>query len=147
MSCYQKFIALPKKHGLEEKEKVTTKLESMSRRGLNESSIISSSTGILKPVCIFCNQSRKRLDGKTLDLISAASKEIENSIKKFAQVKNDDAMLTKITSVDFVSKEVRYHDPCQLKYQREAECIKGFNKKGLMAQRMRKIYRLFQFSC
>ena len=84
MSCYRKFIALPKKHRLEEKEKVTTKLESMSRRSLNESFIISS-TGIFKPVCIFCNQSRKRSGGKTLDLICAASKEIENSIIKFAQ--------------------------------------------------------------
>ena len=38
-------------------------------------------------------------------------------------------MLTKITCVDFVLKEVRYHGPCRVKYQREAECIKGFNKK------------------
>ena len=124
MSCYQKFNALPKKHRLEEKEKAPTKLESMSRRSLNESSIISSS-----PVCIFCNQSRKRSGGKTLDLISAASKEIENSIKKFAQWKNDDAMLTKITCVDFVSEEFRYHGPCRVKYQREVEYINGFNKK------------------
>ena len=129
MSCYQKFIALPKKHRLEEKEKVTTKLESVSRRSLNESFIISSSTGIFKPVCIFCNQSRKRSGEKTLDLICAASKEIENSIIKFAQQKNDDAVLTKITCVAFVLKEVRYHGPRRVKYQREAECIKGFNKK------------------
>ena len=129
MSCYQKFNALPKKHRLEEKEKVPTKLESMSRRSLNESSIISLSTRIFKPVCIFCNQSRKRSGGKTLDLISAASKEIENSIKKFAQWKNDDAMLTKITCVDFVSEEFRYHGPCRVKYQREVEYINGFNKK------------------
>ena len=70
ISCYRKFIALPKKHRLEEKEKVTTKLESMSRTSLSGSFIISSSTGIFKPV-----------GGKTLDLISATSKEIENSIK------------------------------------------------------------------
>ena len=121
MSCYRKFIALPKKHRLEEKEKVTTKLESMSRRSLNENSIISSSTGIFKPVCIFCIQSRKRSPGKTLHLMSSAFKEIENSIKKFAQWKNDDAVLTKITCVDFVSKEVRYHGPCRVKYQRQRE--------------------------
>ena len=39
ISCYRNFIALPRKHRLDEKEKVTTKLESMSRRSLNENSI------------------------------------------------------------------------------------------------------------
>ena len=93
MSCYWKFIALPNKHRLEEKEKVTTKFKSMARRSLNESSIIASSTEIFRSVCIFCNQPWRRSAGKTLDLISAASKETETSIKKFAQWNNDDSML------------------------------------------------------
>ena len=129
MSCYRKFIAVPKKHRLEEKEKVTTKFKSMARRSLNESSIIASSTGISKSVCIFCNQPWRRSVGKTLDLISAASKKIETSIKNFAQWNNDDSVLPKIICVDFVLKEIRYHGPCRFKYQWQGEFIKGFNKK------------------
>lgn len=125
MSCYRKFVALSKKHRLEEEKK--PKL--MPRRNLDRNHSSTCTTGIFKPVCLFCNQSRKRSGGKIIPLINASSKEIEESVKKFAKWKDDQEMLAKVSCIDFVAKEVKHHGPCRAKYQKEAELISGKNKK------------------
>ena len=103
ISCYRKFVALPKKHRSNEEDKP----KSTSRRSLKRSLESSSSAGIFKPECIFCRQSRKRSCGKTIPLVNATSEEIEESVKKFAAWKNDQEMLTRLSGVDFVAKEVK----------------------------------------
>ena len=125
ISCYRKFIALPKKHRIEENIPEAKQRTERAKRYLNTTS---PNTGIFKPVCLFCNQSRKRTAGKTIDLLKVTTKDFENKVKQYAEWKNDQEMLVKITDVDFVAKEIRYHGMCRVKYQKEAEYVSGQKK-------------------
>ena len=125
MSCYRRFVALSQSQrsriesAAKEKEPEITRLTRASSDIINGSS----SAGIFKPVCLFCQQSRKRLKGVQQKLVSVETKEFEKNIKKYTEWKNDENMLRAITSVDFVAKEVKYHSSCRITYQRESEVM------------------------
>lgn len=53
------------------------------------------------------------------------SKEVSKSLQNGRMIKK--CLL--VGCVDFVAKEVKYHGPCRVKYQKEAEFIRGSNKK------------------
>ena len=53
-------------------------------------------------------------------LISASSHEIQDNISDAAKLLDDRNFLTRITSVSFSSKEVKYHNVCRLQYIRNA---------------------------
>lgn len=91
ISCYRKFIALPKNHRIEELCEKQLKGSERTKRSLDTTS---SNNGIWKPICFFCNQSRKRSAGKT----------------------------------EFVTKELKYHGVCRVKYQKKAEYASGQKK-------------------
>ena len=67
----------------------------MTRRSLDKNHSTSSTSGIFKPVCLFCNQAKKSSGGKTIPLLNATSKEIEG--QKVCRMENDQEMLTKVT--------------------------------------------------
>ena len=97
MSCYRKFIALPKKYRIE--EEVPSTSNTRAKRSLDKNTTSSSHTGIFMPICLFCNQTRKRIAGKTIELIKVTTKDFEKNIKQYAQWKMDHTMLTKISDI------------------------------------------------
>ena len=51
------------------------------------------------------------------------TRDFEEKIKKYAKTLGDQALLSKLGSVDSVTKEIRYHGICITKYQRAAEQV------------------------
>ena len=49
--------------------------------------------------------------------------DFEGKIKKYATTLRDQALLSKLGSVDFVAKEIRYHGICRMKYQTAAKQV------------------------
>ena len=49
--------------------------------------------------------------------------DFEGKIKKYATTLRDQALLSKLGSVDFVAKEIRYHGICRMKYHTAAEQV------------------------
>ena len=74
-------------------------------------------------VCLFCNKERKKIKGKEQKLTDVETAIFEANIRKYANWKEDNIMLAKISQIDFAAKEVKYHGWCRAKYQTEAESI------------------------
>ena len=51
------------------------------------------------------------------------TRDFEEKIKKYATTLGDQALLSKLGSIDFVTKEICYHGICRTKYQTAAEQI------------------------
>ena len=52
---------------------------------------------------------------KKQPLIKASTEEIERNIKKYAQWLQDWEILKRIQNVDFVAKEIHYHNICRVR--------------------------------
>ena len=52
---------------------------------------------------------------------SCETLQVGNSICKVAKIRKDNKMLTKISDVDFIAKEVKYHHSCKSKYLKSVE--------------------------
>ena len=65
-------------------------------------------------------------------LVSVKTGDFEEKIKKYATTLGDQALLSKLGSIDFVAKEIRYHGICRTKYQTAAEQVSktSQNKEG-----------------
>ena len=63
---------------------------------------------------------QKKNKGKRQNLISAQTRNVESKIQTFANWKKDEILLSRIREVDFVAKEVKYHNCCRLQYERSA---------------------------
>lgn len=51
------------------------------------------------------------------------TKQFEENVRIYAKLKKDDVLLAKILGVDFIAKEIKYHQCCRTKYQTEAELL------------------------
>ena len=132
--CFRKFIALgrnapPKNDDVESKSvharsKSTVAIVSLST-GIMPSTvaIVSLSTGIMPKICIFCTKKDKKHNGSKQKLVSVETGYFEEKIKKCATTLGYQALLSKLRSVDFVAKEIRYHGICRTKYQTAAEQV------------------------
>ena len=69
----------------------------------------------------FCDKNRIRKFGKEEHLVKCVTKTVEESIKKAAETKQDEAILLKIQDIDLVAKEVHYHAFCRKNYTRSVE--------------------------
>ena len=85
--------------------------------------IVSLSTGIMPKICIFCTKKDKKHNGSKQKLVSVETGYFEEKIKKCATTLGYQALLSKLRSVDFVAKEIRYHGICRTKYQTAAEQV------------------------
>ena len=74
-------------------------------------------------LCLFCNKERKKIKEKEQKVINVETVIFEENIRKYANWKEDNIMLAKISQIDFAAKEVKYHGWCRAKYQTEAESI------------------------
>lgn len=86
-----------------------------------------SNTGILPPVCIFCNKKWKTLpDGRKEGLGSCQTLEAEAKIREAASILKDINLLTKISGLSsLISKEAQYHHSCRNEKQKAAERLKA----------------------
>ena len=75
-----------------------------------------SSSGVLPNVCIFCNKTRKKVQGKEQTLTMCALDSVKKNIKEAARALNDSDLLVKIGDIGFHSKEVKYHNHCKREY-------------------------------
>ena len=66
-------------------------------------------------------QKRQKHSGSKQKLVSVKTGDLEEKIKKYATTLRDQALLSKLGSVDFVAKEIRCHGICRTKYQTAAE--------------------------
>ena len=83
----------------------------------------SSRTGIFPKVCLFCNKERNQIKGKEQKLTNIETAIFEENIRKYANWKEDNIILAKISQIDFVAREVKYYRWCRAKCQTEAESI------------------------
>ena len=54
-------------------------------------------------------------------LVSVETDNFEEKIKEYAGCLDNQKLLSKLGSVNFVAKEIRYHSICRTKYQTAAE--------------------------
>ena len=140
--CYRYFtditkIERAKKTALGRKTSTKISSESAKRRSLRRLSapIISNSSttkssSALPEICIICSKKecyvidphdkKRKQQGLTL------SETIDGGlIRKAAEVKNDEKVLTQISDKDFVAIEVRYHRKC---YNSYTKCVKNLRE-------------------
>ena len=107
LSCYRKFTAVSKTVRPEE-----SIVESHDHPQVLRSKIQhpeATSSGIFKPVCIFCGCERKTVRHKVEFLGNCETREAQDAITNAAMLLQDNDMLAKISHIDFVAKEVKYH--------------------------------------
>ena len=130
--CYRKFTALgrnpPRKNDDDESKPLHTRSKSTLASG-------SSSTGIMPKICIFCTKKDKKHNGSKQKLVSMETGDFEGKIKNYAATLGDQALLSKLGSVDFVAKEIRYHGICRTKYQPAAEQVSKTSQNKKAAKR------------
>ena len=124
ISCYRRFTALSKTQR-ENNNDICNRHDQATR--ITPSNLtfpaISSRTGIFPKVCLFCNKERKKIKEKEQILTNVETVIFEENIRKYANWKEDNIMLAKISQIDFTAKEVKHHGWCRAKYQTEAESI------------------------
>ena len=130
--CYRKFTALgrnvPPKNNDFELKSVHTRSKSTLASG-------PSSTGIMPKICIFCTKKDKKHNGSKQKLVSMETGNFEGKIKNYAATLGDQALLSKLGSVNFVAKEIRYHGICRTKYQTAVEQVSKTSQNKKAAKR------------
>ena len=86
-------------------------------------------------ICIFCTKKDKKHNDSKQKLISVETGDFEEKIKKCATTLGDQALLSKLGTVDFVAKEKHYHDICRTKYQTAAEQVSKTSQNKEVAKR------------
>ena len=86
-------------------------------------------------ICIFYTKKDKKHNGSKQKLISVEMGDFEEKIKKYAATLGDQALLSKLGSVDFVSKEICYHGIYRTKYQTAAEQVSKTSQNKEAAKR------------
>ena len=84
-------------------------------------------------ICIFCTKKDKKPNDSKQKLISVGTGDSEEKNKKYAATLGDQALLSKLGSVDFVDKVICYHGICRTKYQTAAEQISKASKNKKVA--------------
>ena len=104
--CYQKFTALSKQyrfhieHTLSAKEEQTSDSQKMTTMSTISGPKPATSTCIFPEVCIFfCGPIRKKKKGKVDKLVCVETNNFEKSIRKYVEMKNDTAMMAKISNI------------------------------------------------
>jgi hypothetical protein len=88
-----------------------------------------STSGIFSPNCLFCGNIKKRKKG--LHEIPGACETLEacQSIQEAAIIVDDSKVLPKVSGVDLVAKEARYHHSCKGTFLMKASRISSSRKK------------------
>ena len=85
-------------------------------------STLPSATGVLPPICIFCNKGSEKIGGSWKEPGKNEKHETEIAIRNKPKMLNDESMILKVGNYnfgegpDFVAKEVHYHRECKRNY-------------------------------
>jgi hypothetical protein len=114
--CYSRFTAyqIPSKQ-----KNVSTEDYSIRRRSYIGTNPVacSSTTGVLEKKCIFCGGSgRKHFTSRFEILTKCETKTAQLSIKKAAEQLEDVDFLHDYEQINFLTKEVHYHNTCRARY-------------------------------
>ena len=153
-SCYQKFNALsssqrkkakeiddleasmllqqPVEAVSEDKTTANTVVDCETRSLRSQSHVKTSRTGIFPNKCIYCGLQKKKVQGNKHTLISCTTTSVQEQIKRTARWRKDHRLLAIVGDVNFISKEVKYHNVCRLQYERVAKLTPA----GIAARKM-----------
>lgn len=80
-----------------------------------------STRGTFLKIYIFCSKKRKMFKKKEQSLISCATTQVEESIRKHAVTVGDEKLLSRICHIDFIAKEVQFHKIYHLQFLNKAK--------------------------
>ena len=85
-------------------------------------------------ISTFCTKKDKKPNDRKQKLISVETGDFEEKNQKYAATLGDQALLSKLESVNFVDKEICYHGICRTKYQTAAEQVSKASKNKKVAK-------------
>jgi len=65
-------------------------------------------------MCIFCDQTRKKVKGVEQKLVTVQTENFEDDLRKCMALMDDERLKTRLASTDFAAKEVKYHATCRI---------------------------------
>lgn len=92
----------------------------------NTSTCINTRTGVFEKKCVFCDKTNKKTNYRKETLQLCATFSFQEGVWKDALAIQDSVLLRKIHNIDFIAKEVRYHNSCRTELSDKAKAI---NKK------------------
>lgn len=115
-NCYKNFTAVPK-----QSRDISSAIHPEDAHPLLRSSLTPmapESSGIFGNKCLFCPFMHKKVKGKTKreGLTQCETKYAQSSIITAAVTINDKNLLVNIRDIDFIAKEVKYHNSCRKNY-------------------------------
>ena len=129
LGCYRRFMALSQKQRekMIESSKQDKKVAAGKSKMRTRSSITApkptSNTGVFPSVCLFCCSQRKKFKGVDQKLLHVTEDSLQSSIEGYAKDMNDEEMLIRMSTIDFSTKEVKYHKVCRTNYQNRAYAV------------------------
>ena len=139
--CYKNFIAVcstaskatdKPEDSVDDQAQPSSTQESSTKSTiqLRSTSVLKSEsrTGILEAKCILCKKKDRKHKGVKEKLVQCLTKNIEVGIRNDAKTLGDVKLLGDIVDIDFVAKEVRYHQICRVEYANRAKAENS--KKG-----------------
>ena len=82
-----------------------------------------SASGVFPSVCLFCNKQRKKINKTEQNLVQLETKTVEDDIRRNIEIKIDQNLRAKTSIIDMIAKEIKYHNCCRLKYNKEAKAL------------------------
>lgn len=129
--CYRAFTAIQGSSvtTAEDQEPCTSRdLRSSTRSPVTTTE--KSCSGIFENKCLYCSKQLKTLkDGKKEGLGSVMTKEAEDKIREAATLLKDNTVLVKISGIDLIAKEVKFHHSCRRKQLAAAARVKTSEQK------------------
>ena len=140
ISCYRQFPALQSKY----RDEATTEylfsdasindINSLIKGNINkEPSLYTrskctslkplSAFGVFPSVCLFCNKQQKKLNKTEQKLVQVETKNVKDDIRRNIEIKNDQNLKAKTSTIDMIAKKIKYHNCCRLKYNKETKAL------------------------
>ena len=131
VSCYKNFTAVsasqsPVDIGDTARTSTTTHLHSATATSDEKPS----TSGIFPPQCLFCGNTKKRKKGGLEVAGACETLEASQSIQEAALVLNDAKILSKISVIDLVTKEVKYHHSRKSSFLMSANRVRDRDRKS-----------------
>ena len=117
-NCYKAFTAIKSVSNAENRHD-----SKQSTRRLSVGDDTSSTSGIFPDKCIFCDSKSRKTHGSREFLTTCETLEAQDTILQSAEALNDSHLLLQIQNIDFIAKEVKYHNSCRSAYNLKATRI------------------------
>ena len=125
--CYSKFTAIPipANFSYESPNESTIEPNILHLRSASVTGKQSSSVGLFPPQCMFCDKIKIRKG--TSHEIAVVCQVIEtwNTIYEAAKKLHDSVILSKISGIDLIAKEAKYHHSCKSAYLMKASRVQS----------------------